>query len=62
MNKIEISCDAGLGNRLGSIVSGLEVARICNLEPIICWRHSHSCYAKFSDLFVNFVRNQRKFS
>ena len=61
MNKIEISCDAGLGNRLGSIVSGLEVARICNLEPIICWRHSHSCFAKFFDLFETSLEIKENF-
>ena len=51
MNKIEIRCGGGLGNRLSTIIGGLEIAKICRLQPIISWCPSHSCFAKFSDLF-----------
>ena len=51
MNKIEIRCGGGLGNRLSTIIGGLEIAKICRLQPIITWYPSHSCFAKFSDLF-----------
>ena len=51
MNKIEIRCGGGLGNRLSTVISGLEIAKICELQPIITWEPSHSCFAKFSDLF-----------
>ena len=51
MNKIDIDCVGGLGNRLSSLIGGLEIANVCELHPVIHWHPSHSCFAKFSDLF-----------
>ena len=51
MDKIEIRCGGGIGNRLSTVIGGLEIAKICNLQPIINWCPAHSCFAKFYDLF-----------
>ena len=51
MDRIEIRCGGGLGNRLSMIIGGLEIAKVRRLKPIITWLPSHSCFAKFFDLF-----------
>ena len=51
MDRIEIRCGGGLGNRLSMIIGGLEIAKVCRLKPTITWLPSHSCFAKFFDLF-----------
>lgn len=51
MNSILIECRGGLGNRLGSLVSGLQVAKQCNLHPIINWPRHNTCDCDFLDLF-----------
>lgn len=51
MNTILIDCGGGLGNRLGALISGLQVAKICNLSPVINWYTDNSCECDFSKLF-----------
>lgn len=49
--KIYIECDGGFGNRFNSVVTGLGIARIFNLQPVIVWVISNRCMAEFYDLF-----------
>tara|TARA_E500000081_G_scaffold138634_1_gene154196 strand:- start:356 stop:1171 length:816 start_codon:yes stop_codon:yes gene_type:complete len=51
MSRIMIECRGGLGNRLGSLVSGLQVAKQCNLTPMINWTRHNTCDCPFEDLF-----------
>lgn len=51
MSRIMIECRGGLGNRLGSLVSGLQVAKQCNLVPMINWTQHNTCDCPFEDLF-----------
>ncbi len=51
MNRILIECRGGLGNRLGSLVSGLEVSKQCGLVPYINWTKHNTCDCAFEDLF-----------
>jgi hypothetical protein len=51
MKRILIECRGGLGNRLGSLVSGLQVANQCNLTPYINWTKHNTCDCAFEDLF-----------
>jgi len=51
MNKILIECGGGLGNRLGGLVSGLQVAEQCNLHPIVNWARHTTCDCDFDELF-----------
>lgn len=51
MEDIIIDCSGGLGNRLGSLVSGLEVAKLTNKTPVINWRPHNTCDCEFQDLF-----------
>ena len=48
---IEIRCGGGLGNRLSTLIGGLEIAKIRNLQPEVIWKPVHSCYAKATSLF-----------
>lgn len=51
---VTIFCDGGLGNRLGSLVGGLWVARQLNITDIkICWPANNWCGCYFEDLFAN---------
>lgn len=51
MKKLYILCDHGLGNRLGSLVSGLKTAELLNYQPIVCWPINNWCQAEFHELF-----------
>ena len=48
---INIMCDGGLGNRLGSLFGGLYYAKINNRIPKIYWPQNNWCGCKFDDLF-----------
>lgn len=51
--KIYIECDGGFGNRFNEVITGLYVARLFNLEPIIVWLETNRCMARFEDIFDN---------
>jgi len=51
MNKIIIHCGGGLGNRLGGLVAGLQVAELCNLTPVVNWPKHNTCDCIFENLF-----------
>jgi hypothetical protein len=55
MKKLYILCDHGLGNRLGSLVSGLKTAELLNYHPIVCWPINNWCQAEFHELFRNAI-------
>jgi hypothetical protein len=44
-------CDGGLGNRLNSLIGGLDIARALGLEPVISWPINRWCAAPFEELF-----------
>jgi len=51
---ITIFCDGGLGNRLGSLIGGLLVARQLKISDIeVCWPANNWCGCYFQDLFAN---------
>lgn len=51
---LTVFCDGGLGNRLGSLVGGLLVARQLHITDIhICWPDNNWCGCLFEDLFDN---------
>ena len=51
--KLLIWCDGGFGNRIGSLLGGLMIAKILNREPVICWPENSYCGASFTDLYEN---------
>ena len=51
---VTIFCDGGLGNRLGSLVGGLWVAKKLDITEIkVCWPANNWCGCYFQDLFAN---------
>ena len=46
-----IFCDGGFGNRLNTLVSGLALARLCNLQVQVYWPCNNWCQAAFADIF-----------
>ena len=48
---IYIYCDGGFGNRYNALLSGLVVAELADLEPIIVWPTNNWCGASFEDIF-----------
>jgi hypothetical protein len=67
MGKIFISCDGGLGNRLGSLIGGIELAEVLNYEYVILWPQNRWCNCNFEDLydinnnFININQNHNDF-
>ncbi len=53
MKDLIIYCDGGFGNRYGTLLGGLFIARLHNLRPIINWRETSQCRASFNDIFEN---------
>lgn len=49
--QIQILCDGGLGNRLGSLIGGLVVAQRLDCQITVHWPQNNWCRAKFTDLF-----------
>lgn len=49
---IHIYCDGGFGNRYNALVSGLAIARLLQLEPLVYWPCNNWCRAPFDALFV----------
>lgn len=53
--KIYIECDGGFGNRFNELITGLSIARLFNLEPVVVWPKIAGCMAGFDDLFDNSI-------
>jgi hypothetical protein len=49
---ILIYCDGGFANRVGSLVSGLALAELFGLGPLVLWPVNNRCGANFEHLFV----------
>jgi hypothetical protein len=50
-SNITIHCNGGFGNRFNVLVSGLYLAHVCNLKPIIIWESNNWCGAGFNEIF-----------
>jgi tetratricopeptide (TPR) repeat protein len=48
---ISIFCDGGFGNRLNTLISGLAVANIFDLKPVVFWPRNNWCQAAFGQIF-----------
>lgn len=53
MRRLVIYCDGGFGNRFNALVSGLAMARLLQLEPLVVWPVNNWCGAAFHELFEN---------
>lgn len=53
MRILYIYCDGGFGNRYGTLLGGLTVAKYHNMTPIINWRNTSSCRLPFDKIFSN---------
>lgn len=51
MKRIYIHCDGGFGNRFNVLLSGLYLADLCSLHPVIIWKENNWCGAGFEDIF-----------
>ena len=51
MEKLQILCDGGLGNRLNSLIGGILTAKKLNLDIHVSWPLNNWCRACFTDLF-----------
>lgn len=47
-----VHCDGGLANRIGSLVSGMCIAKILGIEYTVLWPQNNRCGAAYDDLFV----------
>ena len=50
---IHIYCDGGFGNRFNTLVSGMILAKLVDLQPIVVWPRNNWCGASFFELFDN---------
>ncbi len=50
-----IYCDGGFANRFNSLVSGLAISRLLNVEPEIIWPVNSWCGARFEALFDSYL-------
>jgi hypothetical protein len=50
-NRIQIFCDGGLGNRLNTLLSGLAIAKLFELQATVYWPRNNWCKAAFGDIF-----------
>jgi len=53
MKNLFIYCDGGFGNRYGTLIGGLHVAKYHKFNPVIVWRNTSNCRLKFNKIFVN---------
>lgn len=53
MRSLHIYCDGGFGNRLNGLVSGLLIAGMVGLKPVIVWPCNNWCGARFGEIFEN---------
>ena len=53
MRSLHTYCDGGFGNRLNGLVSGLLLAGIAGLKPVIIWPCNNWCGARFGEIFEN---------
>jgi len=53
LHQLMIFCDGGIGNRINSLISGLAIARIFDLQHCIYWPENNWCQAGFTDIFKN---------
>ncbi len=51
--QLYIYCDGGIGNRLNALLSGLAIAKHCNLPYVVHWPLNNWCEAGFQDVFDN---------
>jgi hypothetical protein len=52
MRSIYIYCDGGFGNRFNGLVTGLALAEIAGLTPIIVWPRNNWCGAAYGELIA----------
>lgn len=53
MRRLLIYCDGGFGNRFNALVSGLVVAHLFDLDPVVVWPVNNWCGAAYGELFEN---------
>jgi len=53
MKTLNIYCDGGFGNRYGTLLGGLVIARHHKMHPVINWRGTSACRLTFNEIFVN---------
>lgn len=51
MKTISILADGGFGNRLGSLIGGLLIAKDTNRRPVVYWPENNWCGCSFNDLY-----------
>jgi len=54
VSKLIIFCDGGFGNRFGSLISGLVIAKHFNLKPVVHWVNTRVCRLPLSEIFDGF--------
>lgn len=50
---MHIYCDGGFGNRFNGLVSGLVLARLAGLQPVVVWPRNNWCGAGYGELFAD---------
>ena len=53
MKTLNIYCDGGFGNRYGTLLGGLAVARHYKMRPVVNWRNTSACRLTFNEIFTN---------
>ena len=53
MRVLNIYCDGGFGNRYGTLLGGLAVAKYHNMRPVVVWRDTSACRLPFNEIFLS---------
>lgn len=51
MRTLNIYCDGGFGNRYGTLLGGLAVAKHHKMRPVVVWRDTSACRLPFDKIF-----------
>jgi len=55
MRVLNIYCDGGFGNRYGTLLGGLAVAKYHKMRPVVVWRDTSACRLPFNEIFSSDV-------
>lgn len=53
MRTLNIYCDGGFGNRYGTLLGGLAVAKYHKMRPVVVWRDTSACRLPFNEIFLS---------
>jgi hypothetical protein len=53
MRSIHIYCDGGFGNRFNGLISGLAIAELAKMQPIVVWPANNWCGARYDEILMN---------